>query len=172
MAKKVYIGVFIAGLLIVGVYSLLGGFKTVPVEEVGATEFRVVGQYFIGEYDDKSVAKYFVQAREMIVKGEVDGQLCVVTYQPDSLLEDFVSQFIGIVVGPDVAVPTDFEERSFSGPKAALATLDMHPIALPNPQEIQGKLVAYAAAQGWPEPQSFIEIYKPDNSMQVYVLAE
>ena len=44
MAKKIYIGVFIGGMLILAIYFVLGGFKSVQVEEVGQKEFRVVGK--------------------------------------------------------------------------------------------------------------------------------
>ena len=172
MAKRIYIGVFIGGLVILGIYYLLGGFQSVVVQNAEKLQFKVIGRYFYGEYDDRSVRSYFVQARELVTSGRLEGQLCVVTYQPDSLQEDFIAQFIGVAINDEAALPDGFEQRSFEGSKAAVANLDMHPVAMPNPKTVQTELISYAQSQGWSKPQSFIEIYLPDNSMQVYILSE
>ena len=170
MAKKIYIGVFIGGMLILAIYFVLGGFKSVQVEEVGQKEFRVVGKYFYGEYDDPTLGQYFFEARELITSATLDGQLCIVTYQPDSLIEEFVSQFIGVAVAADVPIPDGMEERSFGSSNAAQAQLDMHPLVMPNPEKLQQKLTEFATSKGWSAPQYFLEVYKPDNSIEIYAL--
>ena len=68
MAKKLYIGVMIIGIISFGTYYFLGGFQEIKVNETESLSFRVVGTYFYGKYDDHQLERNFKQAREMIIE--------------------------------------------------------------------------------------------------------
>lgn len=170
MAKKIYISVIVGGLVILTIYYFLGGFKDIVVSEKEKIHYRVAGNYFYGKYDDRQVEKYFISAKELISGGKITGELCVIAYKSDTLKEEHISQFIGVAIDDQTPLPEGFEERVFNASAAAIVTLDMHPVAMPNPEKVQSELVEYAKDQGWIEPSYFLEIYKPDNSMIVHAL--
>lgn len=170
MAKKIYIGVIVGGIVILAFYYFIGGFKRIVVEEDTAINYRIAGNYFYGKYDDRQVEINFVAARDLIVNKKADGELCVVAYKSDTLQEEYIAQFIGVKISQDAALPEGFEERVFNADQNAKVTLDMHPIAMPNPEKVQNKLIEYVQSKGWQKPELFIEIYKPDNSMIVRAL--
>ena len=151
-------------------YYFVGGFKEIIIEEGGALNFRIAGNFFYGKYDNRQVEMNFVAARDLILNKKVEGELCVVAYKSDTLKEEYIAQFIGIKLVEGAAIPEGFEERVFSADQNAVVTLDMHPIAMPNPEEVQKKLTEFAEGKGWATPGYFLEIYKPDNSMIVHVL--
>lgn len=172
MAKKIYISVIVGGIGILAFYYFVGGFKGIVVEEDGAVSYRIAGNYFYGKYDDRQVEINFVKARDLILNKTVEGELCVIAYKSDTLREEYIAQFIGVKIPNGIALPEGFEERLFTSDKCAKVTLDMHPIAMPNPEKVQDKLIEYAQSKGWTQPELFLEIYKPDNSMEVRALKD
>lgn len=173
MAKKIYISAIVGGIIVLGIYYFLGGFEKVTIEEAGPESFRIAGRYFHGKYDDRSVRQNFMDAKALITSGAVEGDLCVVAFKSDTLQDEYISQFIGVILRTaSVAVPEKFEERLFDSDHTARAILQMHPMARPNPEELQEDLSAFMIGKSWKAPQTFVEVYKPDNSMIIYALED
>ncbi len=178
MVKKIYIAVMVIGLVTFALYYFLGGFKEITVNESGPLSFRVIGTYFYGKYDDHQLERNFKQARDMILERGINGELCVVTYQPDTLKENMVSQFIGVALNPGEPLsgdlinksPKGIAIRTFNSEAGAKVFLDLHPIAKPNPEEVQGKLKEFGNSKNWKDDGYFIELYYQDNTTAVFTL--
>ncbi|MGB3468777.1 MAG: hypothetical protein WBA74_26065 [Cyclobacteriaceae bacterium] len=174
MAKKIYISAIIGGIIVIGIYYFLGGFKDAKIMAKEPSVYRVTGHYFYGRYDDRSVREYFMSAKDELKSGKLEGDLCVVAFKSDTLQDEYISQFIGVVSGSDRQreIPEGFEERVYQSENIAYTILDMHPMARPNPEDIQDKLSEFMKNEGWEKPNLFLEIYKPDNSLIIHAMKE
>jgi hypothetical protein len=110
MKKFLYIMVGIAIVMLV-LYTYLGGFTTPDVAVRPSEKMYIAGIPFNGSLDDERFGNYFRRAAEVVDKGELQGMLANVYYNdPES--NDSIDAFIGIII-PDSAVllPADYELR-------------------------------------------------------------
>lgn len=119
MKKFLYI---IAGfaILILVLYTYLGGFTAPEVSVKASEKMYVAGIPFNGAIKDERFGNYFRRAAEVIDKGELKGMLGNIYYN-DPERGDSINAFIGVIV-PDsaVALPADYELRSIPARKSVV----------------------------------------------------
>lgn len=116
MKKLFYIVAGLAVLMLV-LYTYLGGFTAPEVSEKVSEEMYVAGIPFEGSLDDERFSNAFMRAAEVLDKGELEGMLGNIYYN-DPERGDSIKAFIGVVV-PDttVALPAGYELRTVPSQK-------------------------------------------------------
>ena len=164
--------VFIAGILI-SIYALLGGFEEMKTGVSTNNVYSIAGKRVSGERMHKLEGNLFKEVKELIENGGLKGDLCLIDYQNDSLLENEIDRFIGVKLSDEIAaIPTGYKVIEIKSRKSYIAALKMHPLVMPNSRKVQDKLKKMARVEGDKLLDYTLEIYYPDNSVWVEMFVE
>ncbi|MEM9327936.1 MAG: hypothetical protein AAGA85_19885 [Bacteroidota bacterium] len=167
--QKALYGAVIAVLLFViglSVYYLIGGFEKVTILYQEGERRSVVGKYYKGYYAHPDLEDLWEASRELVRQRAIPGQLAVVNYDNDSLDNDEVEQFIGVMIEGGMAeVPPDFEVLEIDMTHQLRVFLPMHPMVRPRPRKMERMLAEFANANGYVLADHTLELHFEDNSM-------
>ena len=100
--KKLFYVLAGFGVVLLVLYTYLGGF-TAPDVKVATSEARyVAGQYYEGSVKDEQMGKLFRRAAEVLDKKELEGMLGNIYYNDPDKSGDSIRAFIGVII-PDSA---------------------------------------------------------------------
>jgi len=119
MKKFLYIMVGFAILLLV-LYTYLGGFTAPEVTVKASEEMYVAGIPFKGSLEDEKFGNAFRRAAEVLDNGELDGTLGNIYYN-DPERGDSIDAFVGLIISDTtVALPEGYELRVIPAKKKVL----------------------------------------------------
>lgn len=170
--KILYLSLIAVLLVVLGYtsYYLLGGFEEREVTRGGPIKRNIVGKSFKGFYKHPDLEKIWLENRELIESGAIQGSLAVITYENDSLDNDEVQQFIGIAIEGGMAeIPMGFEVKELRMNERLLIALGMHPLVRPSPRTIANMFDEFAALDGDQLGRYTLELHFRDNSMLVEI---
>lgn len=127
MKKLFYVMAAFAILMLV-LYTYLGGFSAPEVTLATSEPMHLAGQLYEGSVEDEALGKAFQRAAEALDKNELEGMLGNIYYNDPDKSGDSLRAFIGVIV-PDtnVALPAGYELRTVQGGrKVVRAEVDAH----------------------------------------------
>ena len=115
MKKFFYIMAGVAIVLLV-LYTYLGGFTEPEVSVTTSKTIYVAGQPYQGSIEDEALGKAFQRAAEVLEKKELDGVPGNIYYNDPDKSGDSLRAFIGVII-PDssVTLPAGYELRTVPG---------------------------------------------------------
>ena len=157
---KYGVAILLATIIIVIVYFSLGGAEPLVFEKETKPLLRVYGQSFQGKYDDPSIEKLFVDAREFALAND-DATLAIVNYNTFS--EDSVKQFIGFISSKDYSQKfIELKEVTFVKTK-----INAHNLVMPTPEQVLEEATSFAKESGLKLDDLSIEIYHQESDLEV-----
>ena len=175
MHKKVILGtslVFVI-LVVLVIYSRLGGLDEVTFEAIGRTEYVIYGRTFEGRYSDNKLEELFFETKEVLERDFPEQSLVVISYLHEDARDGQVKQFVGIPVdGAAANFPPSWERREVSFDKGVRAVITAHNLAMPKPEKVRAAVEEQAADQGWKLADYSLEIYQSERQMVVEFPAE
>lgn len=170
MHKKVILGtslIFVV-LVVLVIYSRLGGLDEVAFETIGKTEYVLYGQAFEGRYSENKLEKLFFETKEVLERDFPEQSLVVISYPHEDARDGQVKQFVGIPVdGAALNLPSSWERREISFDKGIRAIITAHNLAMPKPEKVRAVVEEQAADQGWRLADYSLEIYHSERQMVV-----
>ncbi len=169
-SKILYLSLIIifGAIIVTSVFYLLGGFKEVSVQKEGSTEYTLVGKQFVSHYTSKDWITFGQQCKVLLDEEKINGNLTVITYHTDSLKEDEISKFVGILLKDDMAeIPQGFNVKQMNSENRYSVMLDMHVLVQPRPQKIEGMIINAAQTDKKDLKDFFVEIRYPNGDLQV-----
>lgn len=169
-SKILYLSLIIifAGIITTSVFYLLGGFKLVKVEKAQPVKYTLVGKQFVSHYTSKDWITFGKECKELLETGRLDGYLTVITYHTDSLKEDEISKFVGIMLNGDMAeIPMGFQVKRLQSNERYTVLLDMHVLVQPRPQNVEAMILSKAQTDGKELKDFFVEVRFPNGDLQV-----
>lgn len=171
--KPFYITLIILFIAVIGYtlyffYDRLGGFEKVEVFELKGENVVIIGQEFYGKQTSPDIESFFEDARKLISNNLVKGELCIVDYQSDTIPDNFLHMYIGVLLSQEMAeVPNGFEVREIESDKRFAVFLSMHPIVRPSPSRIRNLFNEAASKKGVTLEPFTLEKHYPDNTMSI-----
>ncbi|PRY11034.1 DNA gyrase inhibitor GyrI [Pontibacter ummariensis] len=117
MKKFFYVMAGVAILILV-LYTYLGGFTAPDVTVVELETKYVAGVPFEGSVEDEALGRAFQRAAKVVEQKELEGVLGSVYYNNPDTSGDSLRAFIGVIVpDPNVTLPEGYELRTVQGGK-------------------------------------------------------
>lgn len=165
-----FISVFI---ILLTVYFYLGGFDEPNISRSIGSDYSIAGKWLKGEHDRVNEARAFNEMKDLIRMGNIEGTLSLVNYRNDTLDEDEISRFVGIMLRNEVtAIPSGLEVIRLKSSSTYQAALTMHPLVMPNTGKIETQLEELAAQNSETLDDFTVELYFIDNSVMVEMFAK
>ena len=154
-------------------YKNMGGMDEVKIEIAPAIKRNMVGKTFKTRYTDKKIEEHFLKCRSLIENKKISGDLIVITYLQDSIEGNYVEQFVGIALAEDVAeIPVDFDMLEYQSKQRYLASLNMHPLVRPTPEQIEERIYERAQTEKNTLRPFIMETHHQDNSLTLEAWVE
>ena len=155
-------------IILLSIYYLLGGFDSVRIERIESGRYSVVGKWVKGSAVRKEESELFSELKQLRQSGTVEGELCLIDFQNDTLTNHEVVHFMGILLMSDVfKMPQGYEVFEIDAKSTYMAALSMHPLVMPNTGKAQALLEETAAKDSVILDPMTLEIYYEDNSVMV-----
>lgn len=104
------------GVVLLVLYTYLGGFTAPDVKLATSDTMYVAGQAYEGSVEDEQMGKLFMRAAEVLDKKELTGMLGNIYYNDPDKSGDSIRAFIGVIVpNADVKLPAGYELRTVPG---------------------------------------------------------
>ena len=164
MRNKIALGITaFAGLAILFIYYWLGGFNSLQVQTVEVGNYYVAGRYFQGTYKSDTVASYFMETKQLIEQGDLDGVLTLIYDQEPTGKRGQMKSFIGVTMSDTTAtLPAGFEWRRIRSDRVVQAKIASHVAVMPNPEKIKERIQDHAKYEGLKLAEYSIEKYLSD----------
>lgn len=163
---------FVAGILM-SIYALLGGFDEIKTGKSKNNVYSIAGKRVAGERMHVIEGNLFKEVRDLIKEGKLEGELCLIDYQKDSMVEGEINRFIGVKLNEEIsAIPSGYEVIEINSRTSYMAALNMHPLVMPNSKKVKGELIKLALEDGHELRGYTLEIYYPDNSVWIEMFAK
>ena len=142
MNKKVIIVmlvIMLAGAM--AVYFYLGGLNTVLVSVENVSDYNMVGKKFTDKVNSEAISEAYLEARDFILNGDLDGVLTVINYKDTTLEKDHVRVFVGVKLNKGTSdIPADYGRLTIPARKAVRATIESHNIVMPNSETVEERI--------------------------------
>ncbi|MBC5994232.1 GyrI-like domain-containing protein [Pontibacter cellulosilyticus] len=116
--KKLFYILAAFGVVLLVLYTFLGGFTAPEVKMATSETMYVAGQAYTGSVEDEQMSKLFMRAAEVVDKKELEGTLGNIYYNDPDKSGDSIRAFIGVIVpNADVKLPEGYELRTVAGGK-------------------------------------------------------
>ncbi|GAB3194609.1 DNA gyrase inhibitor GyrI [Pontibacter aydingkolensis] len=114
--KKLFYIMAGLGIILLVLYTYLGGFTAPDVKVATSETMYVAGQAYTGSVEDEQMGKLFMRAAEVLDKKELEGTLGNIYYNDPDKSGDSIRAFIGVII-PDSAakLPAGYELRTLPG---------------------------------------------------------
>lgn len=160
--------VLFVSVIVLSIYSLLGGFRDVQVEHRPPVSRVLAGKQFLEHYGNNDWIKFGQRCKELLDAGDVNGTLIIISSYSDTIPENFLSRYVGIILNDEmVEIPADFEIKELKSSERIVADLDMHVIVQPRPDKIENLIKSTAKSSGVELEDFFVEIRYPDGRLEV-----
>jgi predicted transcriptional regulator YdeE len=158
--------VFIAVIvLLVLIYTYLGGFSKPQFEVVQIDSVVITGYDFKGLLTEKEFGNLFRKTDSLIDHKVLDGKAVGVFYNQPSTKDDTVQVFVGVLNA--TKVPEGMTKKTFVLGKTLQASIKAHYMLLP--VNIYPKIIEYAEEQKLKiSPMSF-EVYESSDLLKIWV---
>ena len=159
--------------ILMTIYFFLGGFEKIEIVKSGKADYAIAGKWLKQDASHKDEALLFNEIKESVTQEKIIGDLCIVNFQIDSLLNNEMKRFIGVALKNETsAIPSGYVVLEIRSEKSYMAALTMHPLVMPNSQKIE-RLISLVAIEDKAELQKFsLEILYPDNSVIIQMFSE
>jgi hypothetical protein len=171
MNKRVliFIGVVLAGLIVLTLYIFLGGFKEVTFSIQPVSKPKVLaGVPFEGNMRSSRLDSLFEVTRQIHQSGQLKGTLGAIYYDVPLKKQSRgeINALIGVWLDDaSMSLPKGFQLRTIPAGKVVQARLQAHFLVSPSPDEVQEKMRQYARQQGLQPENLVIEEYLSDESI-------
>ena len=156
MKKKI---VLISIILMAGiglfVFNNLGGFNDVKLEVTHSEDFNLIGRHFKGIPQDEKLQMAF-QEIEKIKNDNPEAVLHTIYYAEPAGKLDTMEVFVGLE-SKWMENKSGFDQVSYSGKNAIIATIKAHRFVMPGPLKIKKKIIDFSKDNSLPEPDVFID---------------
>ena len=169
-AFYIYVIIIFISVSVIGTsaYYLLGGFDEIVVYEMEGESRIVVGRRFIGKPTHRYVNKYFAESRNLILDRAINGTLTVIVNKNDSLKNNEVDYFIGIIIDGEMAeVPIGYQVLEYKSSKRFGVFISMDPLVRPSSRKINQLLKKKADQMNFVLADHTFELHYADDSMSV-----
>ena len=146
MKLRITVASVIVLVILLYVFTLLGGFEKVEVTLVNENKYYILGIPFNGKYNDPTLEDIYFEVKESKDKGVVQGEITVINYQlgGDSTEQGWVRQFIGIKSDDKTKDNGSLVILTQPTGEIIRAKVSSHNLVMPKPDEID-KLVMQMA---------------------------
>ncbi|MCL6257726.1 hypothetical protein M3O96_01410 [Aquiflexum sp. TKW24L] len=141
-----------AGLIL---FNGMGGFNEVQLEVIDTDKIDLLGRHFKGIPQDEKLGKAF-QEMEKIKNATPGSTLHTIYFAEPAGKLDTMEVFVGLE-SQWMDKKIDFDQVSYSGEKAIVASIKAHRFVMPSPLKIKNKIIDFAQQNGLPEPDIFID---------------
>jgi len=129
----------------IAVYFYLGGLNTVEVTVEDVNDYNMVGVRFKGFVDSDTLQEAFVEAREYVKNGRLEGVLTLIHYKDSTLKKDHVNVFVGVKLDKGTSdIPADYERMTIPARRAVRATIEAHNSVIPDSETVEERLLEKA----------------------------
>ncbi len=155
------------------IYYYMGGFDPIKVSHTGKANYAIAGKWLKGHVTNTQEGLLFNEIKETVLNKKVDGELCIVNYQNDTLEDREIARFIGVLLKNEIAaIPSDLEIVEITSEDSFMAALTMHPLVMPNSEKTEQMILDSAAAHSIPLKKMTLEVLYPDNSVIIQMFSE
>ncbi len=159
--------------ILMSIYFHLGGFEKITIGEVNSPYYSIAGKWLKGDISRKEEGLIFNEFQNLILTKKMRGVLCIMDYKNDTLSENEVCRFVGIMLENEISsIPTGIQVIEVSADKSYQAALSMHPLVMPNTQKVEEQLLKAALENGDQLDNFTMELYFEDNSVIVQMFAQ
>ena len=153
-------------------YYALGGFDPIEIIHTGTSNYAVAGLWLRGDISKKDERELFYEMQSVVASGKVEGDLCIVDYQDDTLAIGEMNRFIGVLLRNEIsAIPAGFDVLEVTSSDSFMAALTMHPLVMPNTEAVETMLIDSAYSHEIKLRKMTFEIFYPDNSVIVQMFS-
>lgn len=157
---KYGVAILLSTIIVIAVFYGLGGAKPLVFEKETKALLKVYGKPFHGKYNDPSIEKLFVDARDFALQND-DATLAIINYNTNH--EDTVKQFIGFISDKDYdKMFVEMKEVTFVKTK-----INAHNLVMPRPDKVLEEATAFAKENGLKLDELSIEVYHQENDLEV-----
>jgi hypothetical protein len=171
--KKIYIFLLLAlaGVLFLVLYNNLGGFNEIVIEQEELKEIKLIGKYFRGTPIDASLGKTFIDVQNQ-ANEQTGGVFYTLYYKEPAGKTDTLHVFVGIEASnlSSFATNSNWDSLVFPKSTALIATLEAHPLVMPDPNKVKNKIKAYVKNNGLKAPMYFLDKIESKNRVKVIAL--
>jgi DNA gyrase inhibitor GyrI len=162
MKKFLYLMLAVAVVLMV-LYTYIGGFSAPKVDIATSETMYVAGQLFEGSVEDEAMGKAFQRAAEVLDKKELDGMLGNIYYNDPDKSGDSIRAFIGIILMDSVStLPNGFTLRKIEGGKKVVHA-EVEANVVLSPKKLYTAVFDYAKEQKLELEDFYIEWFPKDD---------
>jgi len=164
MNSKIAIGVpTLVAVGILFIYYWLGGFNPLEIRTMVVNNYYVAGRYFEGAYKSDTMANYFMETKQMIEEGQLEGILTLIYYQEPLGRRGLIKSFVGVnLADTSITLPSGFEWRQIEARQVVQAKVHAHVAVMSNPETIKESIRDHAKKEGLKLASYSIERYLSD----------
>lgn len=174
MMKKrtILIVIVILALILIGIYALLGGFRSFEITLSERGDYHLIGHHYAGKYDSDSLKTLFFEAKKLISEGKLEGHLTIAHFYTAEE-QDSISIFVGVVVpdNPEHS-PAGMEQKTIKGGKVIQATIMAHSSVRPLRTTVDKRMEAFATERNMQLGPIILEHYLSENELHIARIAE
>lgn len=162
MKKLFYVMAGFAIVLLV-LYTYLGGFTEPDVTVTTSKPMYVAGQPYEGSVEDEAMGKLFQRAAQVLEQNELQGMLGNIYYNDPDKSGDSIRAFIGVIV-PDSAakLPEGYELRAVPGGRKVVRA-EVNARVQVAPQKLYAAVFEYAKEEKLKLEEFYLEWFPADD---------
>ena len=159
--------------ILLTIYYNLGGFNEIQTTASRNNKYSLAGKEVKGKLTSKEEHFLFLEMKEYLSEGVLDGTLAIVNYKDDTLSEDESRRFVGILLENDISmIPSGLNVLELQSATTFQAALTMHPLVMPNTEKVESLLKALADEREMELQDFTLEKLYEDNSVIVEMFAK
>lgn len=170
MKKVAIVLIIITGIALIG-YTVLGGFKEVPLSREPISGYILAGIPYKGKATDIAFKDLFQKVNADFGSGKVKGTLAAIYYDTSESEKGRVDAFIGAIVADSASVLPDstYRYKYLAGKEVVRAVITSHPSVAPAPDKLKQRLMEYAWHNQLKPQQVVIEKFFDQRNIQVEI---
>ena len=167
------LAIIVGAILVVSfiIYSWLGGFTDPELGLAEQPAYQLIGTEYRGVFNHPRVRTLFDEARTKVTE-QGTGAIGIFYPEGDQPTQDTLSRFIGYWPGKVNRLRPENLAKVVQADKAVVVTLSMHPLVMPDKAEVREMAARFASEQGLRLSEQNLELYFPDNRMEIIFFPE
>ncbi len=142
--KKVYYAIAGLAIILLVLFTYIGGFTKPEVKLTTSETLYVVGQPFEGSVKDEALGKAFQKAAKILEDKELEGTLGNIYYNDPDKSGDSLKAFIGVMVpDPSIKLPQGYTLRTAEGGKRVIRA-EVNANIMVAPKKLYGAVYDFA----------------------------
>ncbi|MEJ8802500.1 GyrI-like domain-containing protein [Pontibacter sp. H249] len=156
MKKLFYVLAGLAVVLLV-LYTYMGGFTEVDVKLTSSDTIYVAGQPYTGSVKDEALGDAFQKAAKLVESKELEGVLGNIYYNDPDKSGDSLKAFVGVIVpNADVKLPEGYTLRTVEGGKKVVRA-EVNANIMLAPKRLYGAVYDYAEEENLKLEDFYVE---------------